>query len=55
MLGDEYLVEFINDTLTFYLRNQRVPFLSKYSEILGGAYNVVPVRDMVIECMKMCL
>ena len=36
-LGDQYLVEFINDTISFHLRNERVAFLTKYSSILGGA------------------
>ena len=34
LLGDQFLVEFINDTVEFYLRNKRVPFLSKYAETL---------------------
>ena len=34
LLGDEYLVEFINDTISFYMKNKRVAFLSKYSEVL---------------------
>ena len=37
LLGDEFLVEFINDTITFYMKNKRVAFLSKYSEVLEGA------------------
>ena len=36
LLGDNYLVEFINDTISFYLKNMRVPFLSKYGQILEG-------------------
>ena len=55
LLGDEFLVEFINDTLSFYLKNHRVPFLTKYSEILGGGHNVVPVRSLVIDLVKICL
>ena len=34
LLGDEYLVEFINDTISFYMKNKKVAFLSKYSEVL---------------------
>ena len=55
LLGDEYLVEFINDTITFYLKNKRIAFLSKYAEVLKGAYNVTPIRELVIDIIKMCL
>ena len=55
LLGDEYLVEFINDTITFYLKNQRIAFLSKYAEVLKGAHNVTPIRELVIEIIKTCL
>lgn len=34
LLGDQFLVEFINDTIEFYMRNKRVAFLSKYAETL---------------------
>lgn len=55
LLGDEYLVEFVNDTITFYLKNQRVAFLTKYAEVLQGAHNVAPVRELVIDVIKMLL
>ena len=55
LLGDEYLVEFVNDTITFYLKNQRVAFLSKYAEVLKGAHNIAPIRELVIDIIKMCL
>ena len=55
LLGDEYLVEFVNDTITFYLKNQRVAFLSKYAEVLNGAHNIAPIRELVIDIIKMCL
>ena len=53
--GDQYLVEFINDTISFHLKNHKVPFLSKYSEIIGGAYYVVPIREATIELIKLVL
>ena len=55
LLGDEYLVEFINDTISFYMKNKRVAFLSKYSEVLQGAQNVVPIRELMVEMIKLCL
>ena len=55
LLGDEYLVEFINDTISFYLKNKKVAFLSKYSEVLQGAHNVVPIRELMVEMIKLCL
>ena len=55
LLGDEYLVEFINDTITFYLKNQRVAFLTKYAEVLKGAHNISPIRELVIDLIKLCL
>ena len=54
LLGDD-LVEFLNDTIEFYQKFQRVAFLSKYSETLQGAQNVVPVRELVIDMIKMSL
>ena len=54
-LEDQTLVDFINDTITFYLKNKKVAFLSKYSEGLKGAYNVVPIREMVLEIIKLAL
>ena len=29
--------------------------MTKYSESLGGAYNVVPIREMVLEMIKLGL
>ena len=55
LLGDNYLVEFINDTISFYLKNMRVPFLSKYGHVVDGVHNVVPVRECVIEIIKLAL
>ena len=55
LLGDQFLVEFINDTISFYLKHNKVPFLTKYSEVLQGAYNVVPVREAIIEIIKLVL
>ena len=54
-LEDQSLVDFINDTITFYLKNKKVAFLSKYAEGLSGAYNVVPIREMVLEIIKLAL
>ena len=34
---DQGLADFINDTVSFYLKNKKVAFLSKYAELLGGA------------------
>ena len=55
LLGDEYLVESINDTISFHMKNKRVAFLSKYSEVLQGAHNVVPIRELMVELIKICL
>ena len=55
LLGDQYLVEFINDTVSFYLKNQKVPFLSKYTETLTGAHHVVPIREFIIDLIKLSL
>ena len=55
LLGDNYLVEFINDTISFYLKNMRVPFLSKYGSPLEGVQNVVPVRECMIDIIKLVL
>ena len=30
-------------------------FLSKYSETLKGAHNIVPIREFVIDLIKLCL
>ena len=54
-LEDQSLVDFINDTVAFYLKNNKVAFLSKYAEGLKGAYNVVPIREMVLEIIKLAL
>ena len=54
LLGDQYLVEFINDTISFYLKHQKVPFLSKYSETLQGAHHVVPIREFIIDLITIC-
>ena len=32
-----------------------MPFLSKYSEALQGAFNVVPIREATIEIIKLAL
>ena len=48
-------MEFLNDTMSHYLRAQRVPFLSKYGEMLQGAYNIVPLREFLVEIIKECL
>ena len=55
LLGDEYLVEFINDTMSFYLRQQKIAFLSKYAEMLQGAHNIVPLREFLVDLVKMSL
>ena len=55
LLGDQHLVEFVNDTISFYLKHNKVPFLSKYSEALHGAFNVVPIREATIEIIKLAL
>ena len=54
-LGDTLLVEFINDTISFYLKNRKVSFLAKYGSTMGGAFNVMPVRDATIEIINMAL
>ena len=54
-LGDTLLVEFINDVISFYLKNRKVSFLFKYGQTLGGAFNVMPVRDATIEIINMVL
>ena len=55
LLGDQFLVEFINDTIEFYMRNKRVAFLSKYAETLQGAHNVIPIREFIIGLVKLSL
>lgn len=55
LLGDQFLVEFINDTIEFYLRSKKVPFLSKYSETIQGAHNVIPIREFIIGIIKLSL
>ena len=55
LLGDEYLVEFINDTMSFYIRQVKAPFISKYAQALQGAYNIVPVREFLVELIKLAL
>ena len=55
LLGDELLVEIINDTISFYLKNQKLPFLSKYAEVLQGAQNVAPIRELIINLIKLCM
>ena len=37
LLGDQLLVEFINDTISYYMKNQQISFLTKYSKTVGGA------------------
>ena len=55
LLGDQFLVEFINDTIEFYLRSKKVSFLSKYAETLQGAHNVIPIREFIIGLIKLSL
>ena len=55
LLGDQLLVEFINDTISYYLKNGKASFLTKYGKTLGGAYNVMPIRDATIEIINMVL
>ena len=55
LLGDEYLVEFVNDTVSFYLRNVRSPFLSKYATTLQGAHNIVPLREFIVDLVQLAL
>ena len=55
LLGKEMLVQFVNDTVSFYLKSLRVPFLSKYAEILKGVQNVVPVREAVVEIIMLAM
>ena len=41
------MVEFVDDTI-HYLKGNKVPFLSKYSEAFGGqARLIVPCRDFL--------
>ena len=54
-LGDQLLVEFINDTISFYLKNKKVAFLQKYSSKLGQAFNVMTIRDCTIELISLVL
>ena len=51
----EQLVPFVNDTISFYLKSLRVPFLSKYAEVLQGVQNVVPVREAIVEVIKLVM
>jgi len=44
--SDTDLVDFINDTIE-YLKGEKIPFLSKYSESIGIG-NVVPIREFII-------
>ena len=55
LLGDSFLVEFINDTVSFHLKNERVPFLTKYAQVLGGANYVVPIREFLKDIVKSVL
>ena len=50
-LGDADLIEFIDDTIHF-LKGNRLPFLSKFSEAFGGqARLIVPCRDFLQDIM----
>ena len=55
LLDDQFMVEFINDTISFYLKNKKVPFLQKYSVILKQSFNVMPIRDSCIEIINLAL
>jgi hypothetical protein len=49
------LVEFINDTISYYLKNKKIPFLQKYAKPLDQAFNVMPIRDCTIEIVNLVL
>ena len=49
------MVEFVDDTIHF-LKGNRVPFLSKYSEAFGGqARLIVPCRDLLQDIIQLVL
>ena len=49
------MVEFVDDTIHF-LKGNRVPFLSKYSEAFGGqARLIVPCRDFLQDILQLVL
>ena len=50
-----WLVEFINDTVSYYLIGKKVAFLQKYSKTLGSSFSVMPIRDCTIEIISMVL
>ena len=54
-LADTDVVEFVDDTIHF-LKGNRVPFLTKYSEAFGGqARLIVPCRDFLQDIMQLVL
>lgn len=49
------MIEFVDDAIHF-LKGNRVPFLSKYSESFGGqARLIVPCRDFLQDIMQLVL
>ena len=54
-LAETDVVEFVDDTIHF-LKGNRVPFLTKYSEAFGGqARLIVPCRDFLQDIMQLVL
>ena len=54
-LAEIDMIEFVDDTI-HYLKGNRVPFLTKYSEVFGGqARLIVPCRDFLQDIMQLVL
>lgn len=54
-LSEVDMIEFVDDAIHF-LKGNRVPFLSKYSEAFGGqARLIVPCRDFLQDIMQLVL
>ena len=54
-LSEVDMIEFVDDSIHF-LKGNRVPFLSKYSEAFGGqARLIVPCRDFLQDIMQLVL
>lgn len=55
LLPESDVIEFIDDTVHF-LKGNRVPFLTKYSQAFGGQTRlIVPCRDLLQDIMQLAL